>query len=463
MRHRHRMPALFTLSMLDVLCCGMGAMILLMLLNHLEAQRSGSALKASEAKVGALTGDLEQRGGELKRLQAALADSRSEHAQLIAANEQLAAARAADLRSAEGLQRRITSLATELKAAQALLEQAKADRLAAEKELASALERNAGSQTRLRTLQEKLDAATAKADGLATRLMLTEKEKAEAATQAQSIAKLKSDLAEAQERATALEADVSRWRKEAEAAGVKSLAAEESGKKALLDAATLRKLLDDQQAASGRLRGQLQQAANRFAGVDLSGKRVVMLIDKSGSMASVEQQKAAPEKWPELCRTVAKVMGSLTEAEKFQVIVFSDQVEFPLGKPGEWFELRKESPAEVERTLLKIDPRGNTNMYAALEASFRFKSQGLDAIYLFSDGLPNVGPGLPPNPPSDEPSQSAILGRHLRETLRSRWNKDEPKVRIHSIGFFFESPNLGAFLWALSRENGGSFVGMSRP
>jgi hypothetical protein len=37
------------------------------------------------------------------------------------------------------------------------------------------------------------------------------------------------------------------------------------------------------------------------------------------------------------------------------------------------------------------------------------------------------------------------------------------KVRINSIGFFYESPDVGAFLWALSRENDGSFVGMSRP
>jgi hypothetical protein len=36
-------------------------------------------------------------------------------------------------------------------------------------------------------------------------------------------------------------------------------------------------------------------------------------------------------------------------------------------------------------------------------------------------------------------------------------------VRINSIGFFYESPEVGAFLWALSRENDGSFVGMSKP
>jgi hypothetical protein len=36
-------------------------------------------------------------------------------------------------------------------------------------------------------------------------------------------------------------------------------------------------------------------------------------------------------------------------------------------------------------------------------------------------------------------------------------------VRINAVGFFFESPDGGAFLWALARENDGNFVGMSRP
>jgi hypothetical protein len=50
--------------------------------------------------------------------------------------------------------------------------------------------------------------------------------------------------------------------------------------------------------------------------------------------------------------------------------------------------------------------------------------------------------------------------------MRQNWNRDipgRPRVRINTIGFFFESPEVGAFLWALARENDGSFVGMSKP
>jgi hypothetical protein len=65
-----------------------------------------------------------------------------------------------------------------------------------------------------------------------------------------------------------------------------------------------------------------------------------------------------------------------------------------------------------------------------------------------------------------EAERGVILSRYLRTILRSDSNRADPqrpRVRINSICFFYESPDVGAFLWALSRENDGSFVGMSRP
>ena len=58
------------------------------------------------------------------------------------------------------------------------------------------------------------------------------------------------------------------------------------------------------------------------------------------------------------------------------------------------------------------------------------------------------------------------LAKAVRGALKTKWNTPlpgKPRVRVNSVGFFYESPDVGAFLWALSRENDGSFVGMSRP
>ena len=122
--------------------------------------------------------------------------------------------------------------------------------------------------------------------------------------------------------------------------------------------------------------------------------------------------------------------------------------------------------------LLKVKPYDDTNLYAGLELAFRLRNPGgLDAVYLFSDGLPTSGPGLTAaeqnrQPPLSELELGEKLGKYIRRTLNNDWNRPlagRPKVMIHSVGFYFDSPDVGAFLWSLSRENGGSFVGMSRP
>jgi hypothetical protein len=107
-------------------------------------------------------------------------------------------------------------------------------------------------------------------------------------------------------------------------------------------------------------------------------------------------------------------------------------------------------------------------MYAAFEAAFQYRPLGLDTIYIMSDGLPNVGEGLTADAARTmaESQRTDALAKSVRNALKTRWNSPlpgKPRVRVNSVGFFYESPDVGAFLWALSRENDGSFVGMSRP
>jgi hypothetical protein len=162
-------------------------------------------------------------------------------------------------------------------------------------------------------------------------------------------------------------------------------------------------------------------------------------------------------------------MRSLPDLEQFQVIVFSERATFLLGNDDGWINYdAKATPDQVLSALAAVKPKGGTNMFAALDAAFRFRARGLDTIYLFSDGLPNIGEGITAEQARTlkEAEQGEILGKYIRKKLRTEWNAPttgSQRVRINAIGFFFESPDVGAFLWALARENDGSFVGMSRP
>jgi hypothetical protein len=194
---------------------------------------------------------------------------------------------------------------------------------------------------------------------------------------------------------------------------------------------------------------------------------VLFLVDMSGSMAMTDENTLDPEKWPLVCETVAQLMRSLKDLQYCQVLLFSDKVRYPMGKPATWLRYdRTETPKQAAAALKAIKPEGETNMHAVFAEAFRYREAALDTIYVLSDGLPNAGEGLPAGADKlSENERTTILSKHLRAKLKNDWNRPlatQKRVRINSIGYFFESPDVGAFLWALSREHDGSFVGMSK-
>jgi len=230
----------------------------------------------------------------------------------------------------------------------------------------------------------------------------------------------------------------------------------------------IKSLEEDTNSLKAKVSQLRSEVDNRFAGIELAGEKVLFLIDASGSMEMLDEKTDAPNKWNEVKATVVKIMQSLPQLTKFQIIAFSDKTIFPLGAEGEWFDYSQESIALVKAGLDKVKPVGGTNMSMAFEAAFRMRSKGLDTIYLFSDGLPNLGDGLPLGISKEikDLEKSEYLSKYVRSTMKTRWNPTKvefPKVKINTVGFFYESPDVGAFLWALARENNGNFVGMSKP
>ncbi len=425
MRIRHRIPSIFSLSMVDVLCCALGCVILLWLLNFREAKRRAVAadmtaerLLDAEARLVAAENHLTDLARERDTVAGRAALAMRERDKV---RGDLASARA---RVADFEDR----LAKKLEDVQLLTR----ERAAAQKDID-------GLQSLLRERETQAKAAARGADDLAERLRVADV----------STKKLRDEvdaLRGSQARLATMEKDLARAR----------LAIDElQGEK---------KVLADQ-AMRAR-----QAIENRFAGIALTGRRVVFLVDMSGSMELVDEKTAAPDKWTGVRETLTKIAKSLPELRKFQVILFAKETSYLMGNEGKWIDFDGAASVErIDKTLAGVKPKGPTNMYAAFETAFRFRADGLDTIYVLSDGLPNVGTGLTPEAAlkMTEMQRSEILGAHVRKTLKATWNRpavdDLSRVRINTVGFFYESPDVGAFLWALARENEGSFVGMSKP
>jgi hypothetical protein len=473
MRIRHKVPSIFSLSMVDMLCCALGCIILVWLLNAKQAEDEAVERRA---ELDTIKSDKE----ESQRL---LYDARTAHEKANARLQALIKERDAAKKEISDLLVRISDLEIALGSARKLLasEEGNAKELANKLKMSS--ERLAGLEKVAGTKEETLK--TTRAD-LAKREAALKKILDELQTERE---KLKAEHDRAEKLAKAIE--LARMEKdklelilkEGKAAKEKSDALLSSKEKSLVELTRREQLLLKQlrdkegmvevvTAKVNRLekdKKDLQSTIeSRFAGIELVGERVLFLVDSSGSMEMIDEKTDAPKKWVEVRRTVAKLMDSLPRLSKYQLITFGPELAYPLGNKGKWLDNEKDSSAQVFKALEGTKPRGGTNMYIALEAAFSYRALGLDTVYLLSDGLPNQGEGLTKTQAKtlNDIDRGMVLGRYVRTMLNTTWNRSiagQPKVKIHTIGFFYESPDLGSFLWALARENEGSFVGMSRP
>lgn len=522
MRIRHKQPTLVSMWMLDVFCCALGCVTLLFLLNSRMASDQANAnrtslidLNTTREKLAAALTTLESNQLKLNATQSRLDASETGRQKIAAVVSELEGVKLKLTAEVEDLTKRLTAqrsqrddLAKKLASAQAELADARALATSTEAALTAAKARAAESSKELATVKEKASDADEllrkkqkDADLLAKKLAdssaalddlnrLVRKKDDERATMVKQTADLQKQLDDLNAKLAAANKNLdtqiaaakqAATRAEAELASAKAKTNEElaAARSELKD---VLKQIDEANARIIDLQGDKKKLADtydrlqketeaRFAGIVMSGKRVVFLVDISGSMGKKDAETADPTKWPTVTETVTKVMRSIPGLEKYQVIIFSSSARWLIGN-GDWLDYTGARSIEsVTTELLKVKPYDDTNLHAGLELAFRLRPSGLDAIYLFSDGLPTSGPGLTQaeqnrQPPLTESELGDRLGRHIRRTLSTDWNRPlpgRPKVLIHSVGFYFDSPEVGAFLWSLSRENGGSFVGMSKP
>ncbi len=481
MKTRRTSPTLVSMWMLDVFCCALGCVIMLWVLESLSSTEHAKKAKTAVVQLN------------------------STRLELVATKEQLQSTERKLSGTIDELQTQLATLTTDLSTVKKNLAVATTDVKTLQTALAGATEELADSKKALTLKTDDLTDAKSKLAKTETRVQslidsLQKKEKTAAelatqvriATEAEAILQkmladrkadyeaLASQKKMADDRLTDIDAKFRMLEKESkDTTAALAMSKKSEGELGLARTTIkdLQKKIDDTNASIIDLQGDKKKLAdkvdqlrieseNKFAGIAMTGKRVVFLIDISGSMKLLDEKTSAPNKWPIVIETVGKVMRTIPDLEKFQCVVFSRDSKYLFGR-GEWQDYRGEASLKrVAEALKATEPGGDTNLYAAFDLAFRLRSENLDTIYLFSDGLPTSGPGLTPQQEQTLPAgqQIDLLSKHLRTALKS-WNglRDSRRVKINSVGFFYESPEVGAFLWSLSRENEGSFVGMSRP
>jgi phage host-nuclease inhibitor protein Gam len=482
MRVRHKIPSIFNLSMVDVLCCALGCVILLWLINLRDAKQheddSGSLFRQKESDYAELEKKRAAVQAQADAQDAALADLKrkwDEATRRVASLQGDVESRGKDLAAArlraDDLSRKLTDAGGRIKDLQGVADLVPGLRT----QLKSAQDQYTTDESKLKTLESDLAGRALELDAATRKLLATKKDAAQRSEELDDVGRklsalqtlrlrLETDLGDRDKELTLLRPYKDKWSSSQDQ--MLSLKKELAASRTNYDALQTENAKWQTEAAHVRA-----EADNRFAGITLTGRRVVFLVDMSGSMEYLDDNTPAPQKWIAVRETIAKIMRSLPDLKKFQVVAFSNKAIFPLGNSDRWLDFDPATSADlVLKTLAAVKPNGGTNMYSAMEAVFRLRPQGLDTIYFLSDGIPNLGEGVTPEEIKagklTDVEVGSRLGAAVRKKLKTDWNRDlegKPRVHLNTVGFFYESPDVGAFLWALARENDGSFVGMSKP
>src|SRR5262249_52554371 len=296
MRVRHRTPSIFSISMVDVLCCALGCMILMWINKSDENETTAKDLAANKKNLFDLSARLKSSEMEKDRLSARVSKLLAQLDKDQDAHKKIEDLES-QLESLNAAKAEVDRLLTEQKKKLDELMRALAF---AEEENAALADAGSGANLRVEDLEKRADELARKlraADASVSRLESMTKEipnlKQKLSTEEKQALLLKADLErrlrelneakqqfEALRKAKlALESDLSDKKKELLSALAYKTRLDDSEKK-LREATQAADLLKEEkrkvQDEASRIRIAAEQ---RFAGIELKGKRVLFLVD----------------------------------------------------------------------------------------------------------------------------------------------------------------------------------------
>ena len=201
-----------------------------------------------------------------------------------------------------------------------------------------------------------------------------------------------------------------------------------------------------------------------LTGLRLGGKRILILLDVSGSMLDDtivniirirnmrDGIKRNAPKWVQTLRMVDWLTARFPRDSEYQVYVFNTGTRSVLpGQDGKWLKVgNKAELSSVIEALGKIVPEGGTNLERAFAAIGKMRPRP-DNVYLITDGLPTQG---------SRTIRGATITGKQRLNLFTRAVKQVPgSVPINVILAPLEGDPEAAFAyWRLAMSTDGSFL-----
>ncbi len=178
---------------------------------------------------------------------------------------------------------------------------------------------------------------------------------------------------------------------------------------------------------------RMRLAKTQYYGIDLHCKRMLFILDVSGSMTEAEYGVSRLDRAKqELINTIQQ----LPEDSEFGVMIFSNSVAC---WRNELLKATVPNKRDAIQYVYKLAPGSHTNTSGALQAAMDF-DPNLESIYLLTDGRPTMGPLVaPPQIIADVVCRNRF--RHLN---------------INTIGFALDAQTV-QFMQQLAELGAGEF------
>ncbi len=170
-----------------------------------------------------------------------------------------------------------------------------------------------------------------------------------------------------------------------------------------------------------------------YLGVPILGEKVVFVLDSSGSMETPLPENPSKTRGSRAVEELVQLLPRLPEEAAFDVVFFETEIECFAGKlvPRD-----EENLSRAAGWLQRHRFVGGTNLHDGLRRAF--ENDGVEEIFLLSDGEPTVGELIDP-------------GRIAARV--ARWNRWR-NVRVNTISFG-APPEARDFLYRLASDHGG--------
>ncbi len=201
-----------------------------------------------------------------------------------------------------------------------------------------------------------------------------------------------------------------------------------------------------------------------LTGLRLGGKRILILLDASGSMLDDtivnvirirnmrDGIKRNAPKWVQTLRMVDWLTARFPRDSEYQVYIFNTGTRSVLpGQDGKWLKVGNQAQLNsVIEALGKIVPEGGTNLEKAFAAIGKLRPRP-DNVYLITDGLPTQG--------SRTIRGTTITGRQRLDLFARAVNQVPGNVPVNVILAPLEGdPEAAYAFWRLAMNSNGSFL-----